>query len=186
MSVSLQVTFSATEEDTVPDDGTDEETDDLAELHDGVQPDDIEYMFAQTAAGVVIDDDRITLTGVSPTTIYFSDRPHRLTGHIETAEFVAQWGDGDDSFASDPPNALLSLFETQYVNDVVVVLSDPVASNGDLSYAVTVTEGDLVPSTGPVSLFLDMLGRPMTPMSVAGVRRRGRRRGRRRMRRRSR
>ena len=170
----------------MPDEEMTDETDDLAALHDGVQPDDIEYMFAQTANGVVIDDGRITLTGVSPTTLYFSDRPHRLTGHIETAEFVSQWGDGDDSFASDPPNALLSLFETNYVNDVVLVLSDPVASNGDLSYAVQVTDGDLVPSVGPVSLFIDMIGRPMTPMSVSGVHRRGRRRGRRRMRRRGR
>jgi len=180
------LTIRTHEEDTMPDDELTEETDDLAELHDGVPPDDIEYMFAQTATGVVIDGGRVTLTGVSPTTLYFSDRPHRLTGHIETADFVAQWGEGDDSFANDPPNALLSLFETQYVNDVVVILSDPVASNGDLSYAVEVTEGELVPSTGPVSLFIDMIGRPMTPTSVAGVRRRGRRRGRRRMRRRMR
>jgi hypothetical protein len=42
------------------------------------------------------------------------------------------------------------------------------------------SDGDLTPSDRPVSLFIDMIGRPMTPMSVAGVRRRGRRRGRRR------
>jgi len=168
----------------MPDNEMTDETDDLTELHDGVEPDDIEYMFAQTATGVVIDAGRIKLTGVSPTTLFFSDRPHRLTGHVPTDEFIAQWGDGDDSFATDPPNALLSLFETNYVNDVVLVLSDPVESNGDLSYAVQVTDGELVPSTGPVSLFIDMIGRPMTPVSVAGVHRRGRRRGRRRMRRR--
>ena len=166
------------------DDEINDETDDLEQLHKGVEPDDVEYMFAQTATGVVIADGRVTLTGVSPTTLFFSDRPYRLTGHITTEEFVDQWGVGDDNFAVDPPNALLSLFETEHVNDVVVVLTDPVASNGDLSYAVEVTDGDLVPSTGPVSLFIDMIGRPLSPMSVAGVRRRGRRRGRRRMRRR--
>jgi hypothetical protein len=168
----------------MPDDQMNDETDDLRELHDGVQPDDIEYMFAQTATGVSIADGRVKLTGVSPTTLFFSDRPHRLTGHVPTDEFIAQWGDGDDSFATDPPNALLSLFETNYVNDVVLVLSDPMISNGDLSYAVQVTDGDLHPSPGPVSLFIDLIGRPMTPMSVAGVHRRGRRRGLRRMRRR--
>ena len=168
----------------MPDDEINDETDDLEQLHEGVEPDDVEYMFAQTATGVVIADGRVTLTGVSPTTLFFSDRPYRLTGHITTEEFVDQWGVGDDNFAVDPPNALLSLFETEHVNDVVVVLTDPVASNGDLSYAVEVTDGDLVPSTGPVSLFIDMIGRPLSPMSVAGVRRRGRRRGRRRMRRR--
>ncbi len=31
---------------------------------------------------------------------------------------------------------------------------------------------------GASSLFIDMIGRPLTPVSVAGVRRRGRRRGR--------
>lgn len=37
---------------------------------------DVEYMFAQTSAGVTIGDDgRITLEGVSPTTLFFSDRP---------------------------------------------------------------------------------------------------------------
>lgn len=161
-----------------------EESDDLDELHKDVQPDDVEYMFAQTAGGVTIGDGRITLNHVSHTTLFFSDRPYRLTGHIPTAEFVDQWGVGDDNFASDPPNALLSLFEDDHVNDVVVVLTDPVSSNGDLSYAIEVTDGDLTASNGPASLFIDMIGRPLTPMSVAGVRRRGRRRGRRRMRRR--
>jgi hypothetical protein len=145
---------------------------------------DVEYMFAQTSAGVTVNfDGRITLVGVSATTLFFSDRPYRLTGHVPTEEFVAQWGQGDDSFAEDPPNALLSLFEQDTVNDVVVILSDPELSDGNLSYAVEVTEGDLVPSDGPASLFIDMIGRPMSPMSVAGVRRRGRRRGRRRARR---
>jgi hypothetical protein len=145
---------------------------------------DVEYMFAQTSTGVTVNlDGRITLVGVSATTLFFSDRPYRLTGHVPTEEFVAQWGQGDDSFAEDPPNALLSLFEQDTVNDVVVILSDPELSDGNLSYAVEVTEGDLVPSDGPASLFIDMIGRPMSPMSVAGVRRRGRRRGRRRARR---
>ena len=148
------------------------------------EPADVEYMFAQTARGVSIADDRVALQGVSPTTLFFSDRPYRLSGHIPTDEFIAQWGTGDDSFASDPPNALLSLFEDEHVNDVVVVLSDPVIDNGDVSYAVQVTDGDLTPSSGPVSLFIDMIGRPMTATSVAGVHRRGRRRGRRRARRR--
>ncbi len=64
---------------------------------------------------------------------------------------------------------------------VVVVLTEPKLDNGDLSFAVEVTDGDLAPSGGPVSLFIDMIGRPMTATSVAGVRRRGRRRARRRV-----
>jgi hypothetical protein len=122
---------------------------------------DVEYMFAQSSAGVTIGDDgRITLAGVSPTTLFFSDRPYRLTGHILTDEFVANWGSGTDSFVDNPPNALLSLFEQDAVNDVVVVLSDPTLSSGELSYAVKLTDGDLAPSDGPAGLFIDMIGRP--------------------------
>ncbi len=143
---------------------------------------DVEYMFAQTASRFGVNlDGRITLHGVSATTLFFSDRPYRLTGHVPTQDFVSQWGVGDGNFAEDPPNALLSIFEDDAVNDVVVILTEPKLANGDLSYAVEVTDGDLMGSDGPVSLFIDMIGRPLTPMSVAGVRRRGRRRGRRRM-----
>jgi hypothetical protein len=153
------------------------------EFSTAADSDDVEYMFAQTAAGLSINlDGRITLEGVSASTLYFSDRPDRLTGHIPTDEFVSGWGEGPDNFAEDPPNALLSIFEQNEVNDVVVVLTDPKLSEGNLSYAVSVTEGELAPSQGPASLFIDMIGRPMTAMSVAGVRRRGRRRGRRRAR----
>ena len=151
------------------------------------QPHEIEYLFAHTANGVTIEDDgRISLNSVSPTTLFFSDRPDRVTGHITTEDFIAQWGTGDDSFADDPPNAVLSLFEDEHVSDVVVVLRDPVLSDGNLSYSVEVTDGELVATSGPASLFIDRLGRPLSPMSVAGVRRRGRRRGRRRVRRRMR
>ena len=143
---------------------------------------DVEYMFAVTGSGFGVNlDGRITVKGASATTLFFSDRPYRLTGHVPTDEFVSQWGVGDDNFAEDPPNALLSIFEDDTVNDVVVVLTEPKLDNGDLSFAVEVTDGDLAPSDGPVSLFIDMIGRPMTATSVAGVRRRGRRRARRRM-----
>jgi hypothetical protein len=84
------------------------------------KPNQIEYMFAHSAAGItMLDGGRIRLNGVSPTTLFFSDRPDRVTGHIPTSDFIAEWGVGDDSFATDPPNALLSLFEGDTVNDVV-------------------------------------------------------------------
>lgn len=162
-----------------------EPDDDLEAMFADAVPDDIEYMFAQTSGGISVGSDgRVTMKGVSSTTLFFSDRPYRATGHIPTDEFIGYWGQGDDSFANDPPNALLTMFEDDAVNDVVVVLSNPVLSNGDLSYAVQVTDGDLGAPSGPASLFIDMIGRPMSPMSVAGVHRRGRRRGRRRARRR--
>jgi hypothetical protein len=95
------------------------------------------------------------------------------------------WGGGDDSFASDPPNAVLSIFSEEEVNDVVVVLQDPALVGDQMSYQVEILDGEIPASGGASSLFIDMIGRPLTPVSVAGVRRRGRRRGRRRARRRN-
>jgi hypothetical protein len=148
------------------------------------QADEFEALYAQSAAGMVYENDRLTLKGIAPTTLYFSDRPERITGHVPTEEFLDSWGEGDDSFAGDPPNAVLSIFSEDEVNDVVVVLKDPALDGDQMSYQVDILDGEIPASGGASSLFIDMIGRPLTPVSVAGVRRRGRRRGRRRARRR--
>ena len=146
------------------------------------QSDEFEALYAQSAAGMAYADGQLTLNGIAPTTLYFSDRPQRITGHVPTEEFFDSWGEGDDSFASDPPNAVLSIFSENEVNDVVVVLSDPALDGDQMSYQVNVLDGEMPTSGGASSLFIDMIGRPLTPVSVAGVHRRGRRRERRRMR----
>jgi hypothetical protein len=148
------------------------------------QADEFEALYAQSAAGMAYENGRLTLNSIAPTTLYFSDRPQRITGHITTEEFFDTWEDGDDSFASDPPNAVLSIFSDEEVNDVVVVLQEPALVGDQMSYQVDILDGEMPSSGGASSLFIDMIGRPLSPVSVAGVRRRGRRRGRRRARRR--
>ena len=149
------------------------------------QSDEFEAMYAQVATGMTYQGDQLTLSGIAPTTLYFSDRPQRITGHTTTEEFFDSWGEGDDSFADDPPNGVLSIFSEEEVNDVVVVLKNPALDGDQMSYQVEILDGEMPASGGASSLFIDMIGRPLTPVSVAGVRRRGRRRGRRRARRRN-
>jgi hypothetical protein len=140
--------------------------------------DEIESMFVQTAPRAASDGARLTLEGVTPATLFFSDRPQRVVGHLSTADFVGLWGDGENSFAEDPPNAVLAYLEPEddAPEDAVVVLRDPRAAEGSVSYAIDVLEGSVPSETGPVSLFIDPLGRPLSPGSVAGVHRRHRRR----------
>ena len=68
---------------------------------------DVQLLFVQNAKDVVMKDGRLTLIGVSPTTIFFSDRPKRIAGHMHTQDFVLEWqkGTGKESFNTDPPNA---------------------------------------------------------------------------------
>ena len=148
--------------------------------------DEIEALFVLSAKGMAYENGRLILNGIAPTTLMFADRPQRVTGHVPTEEFLDSWGEGDDSFADDPPNAVLSTFSDREINDVVVVLQDPVLEGNSFSYQVEILDGEMPASGGASSLFIDMIGRPLTPVSIAGVHRRGRRRGRRRERRRMR
>jgi len=142
-----------------------------------------EAMFVQTAQATVSDGGKLTLRGITPSTLYFSDRPKRVTGHMTTVDFVDLWAIGDNSFATDPPNAVLAFLEPggDVPDDAVVVLKEPnLDGAGDLTYSIDVLEGTVPAQTGPVTLFIDPFGRPLSPISVCGVRRRGRRRARRR------
>lgn len=142
----------------------------------------VEEMFVQLGSGVTCTSGTLTIEGVSPSTLYFSDRPQRVVGHITTEQFVDDWSLGPNSFESDPPNAVLTFPEADgALDDVVVELSSPRLSNDALSYTVQVLEGSPPEAAGACSLFIDPFGRPLSPVSVCGVRRRGRRRTRRRM-----
>ena len=131
-----------------------------------------QFLFVQTAEGMTFADGRLTLKDVSPITVLFSDRPDRLAGHMTTANFVPFWDEGDNSFASDPPNANLSLLDGKTMRNVVVELRSPRLTGRDLSYQVSVLEGEMPASGGAASLFIDIIGMPLTPVSFAGANRR--------------
>jgi len=141
-----------------------------------------ESMFVQTAQSIERTDGTLTLRGVTPSTLYFSDRPQRVVGHMTTADFVDLWAIGDNSFEADPPNAVLSFLEPggEVPDDAVIVIREPRLSDGELSYSIEVLEGTVPAHAGPVTLFIDPFGRPLSPVSVCGIRRRSRRRARRR------
>ena len=56
-------------------------------------------MFVQTARGASSTDGVLTLHAVTPSTLFFSDRPQRIVGHLTSAQFVGLWGQGENSFA---------------------------------------------------------------------------------------
>ena len=143
---------------------------------------DEDSMFVQTARGISSESGTLTLQGVTASTLYFSDRPERVAGQMATVDFVDLWGEGENSFAADPPNAVLSFLDpgADVPDDAVIVIKEPVLTDGNLAYSIEVLEGTVPATTGPVSLFIDPFGRPLSPVSVCGVRRRQRRRMRRR------
>jgi hypothetical protein len=142
------------------------------------QLEDMEALFVQTSASMTSDGGSITLHGLSPSTLYFADRPQREVGHMSSRQFVELWGDGDNSFADNPPNAVLSFAEPgdRLPTDAVVVIEDPTLDGDVLSYSIKVLDGSVPSATGACALFIDPFGRPLSPVSAAGMHRRARRR----------
>jgi hypothetical protein len=142
------------------------------------QLEDMEALFVQTASSMTSDGSRITLEGLSPSTLYFSDRPQREVGHMSTRQFVDVWGAGDNSFAANPPNAVLSFAEPddRLPEEAVVVIQDPRLDGDILSYSIKLLDGTVPITSGPCALFIDPFGRPLSPVSAAGMHRRERRR----------
>jgi len=108
------------------------------------QLEQIEAMFAQTAREMATDGDKVTFIGTSPSTLYFSDRPERVVGHLTSRQFVELWGEGENSFATDPPNAVIAFLGDgdETPEDAIVVLQDPVLDGDKLAGIVSI--GDLV------------------------------------------
>ncbi len=129
-------------------------------------PTGTQLLFVQTARGVSYADGRLTLREVAPTTLFFTDRPQRLAGHVATPRFLADWGRGQDSFAADPPNATLSVFGNRTVSDSVVELRRPRLRGRDLVYDVRLVAGTPPRRGGAASLFIDPVGRLGPPLAL--------------------
>ena len=142
------------------------------------RPEVVPSLFVLNSRGATLQGDTLTLTGVTPHSIIFADRPVRAAGHQLTTDIIADWGSGDDSFAKNPPNATVSVFSKDgSVKDAVVVLKNPKLEGDKLTFNVQTLEGDIAGADGGAALFIDIIGRPFTPMSFAGVARRSAFRG---------
>ena len=137
-----------------------------------------DFLFVQTSKRMRFDKatNMLTLDDVSSVTTFFSDRPERIAGNMRTADFVPFWSDGKNSFLSDPPNADISILEGSTLHQIIAVLRDPVLQGNSLNYTVKLLSGDVPAAGADVSVFIDIIGMPLTPLSFAGARRRAFRR----------
>ena len=118
----------------------------------------VELLFVQNAEAVVFANDTLTLKGISPAVIFFSDRPQRVAGHVTLPRFLDAWDEGADSFAEDPPNAALSIVGEGEITSVVMEIANPQLEGDELSYEIVqILDGELPATGGISSLFIDGL-----------------------------
>lgn len=121
-------------------------------------------MFVQLASATVVDDGAktIRLVNLSPQTLYFSDRPDRIAGHVKLDRYLSDWtaAAGADNFAVDPPNAALSVYQPGQDDSAVSIIeiTNPRADGADLLYDYQVIHSDGPVSGGETALFIDMIG----------------------------
>ncbi len=123
-----------------------------------------QLMFVQVAEDLKVDAAAHTLrlVKVNQQTLYFSDRPVRIAGHVKMSEYLNEWTPkaGKDSFTADPPNAVLSVYEPGQDDSTlaVVEISHPRVDGADLVYTYKVVKGALPASGGQTALFIDAIG----------------------------
>ena len=122
----------------------------------------IQLMFVQTADDLKTDATTLRLVNVGQQTLYFSDRPVRVAGHLTMPAYMDEWkaGEGPDNFSSDPPNATISVYESgNHENTLAVVkISHPVVDGKDLVYTYKLIEGTMPKAGGATALFIDWIG----------------------------
>ena len=115
-----------------------------------------QFLYTMSAKSGMYKDGKLTLKDV-PLVVYFSDRPHRISGMLSLEVFAQGWDQGPDSFKADPPNGTLSIMGKDGVTNVVVELSDPNADvmKGSVTFDVRVLDGQMPESFETATLFVD-------------------------------
>jgi hypothetical protein len=123
-----------------------------------------QLMFVQVADDLKVDAAKSTirLVKVNQATLYFSDRPKRIAGHMPMARYLQEWSAtaGPDNFRTDPPNATLSVYEPGQSENTLAVLkiNKPVVEGPDLVYTYNLIEGKMPAGGGATALFIDWIG----------------------------
>ncbi|MCR9138981.1 MAG: hypothetical protein NXI27_23470 [Alphaproteobacteria bacterium] len=124
-------------------------------------PEPPSYEYVQQASSLQYDGQTLTLQGVAPSTIFFSDRPYRLTGQVDTATFANLWTAPNGPFSQNPPNAAISVLGETGVSPAIVELTSATADGTSVAYGVKILSGEIPASAENIALFVDHGPRPV-------------------------
>lgn len=111
------------------------------------------FLFVQSGRSLDVDRDTITLVDARDKTIEVADRPDRLVRRISNETFASLWNEGEDSFAVDPPNAIISVAGHE---PVVVILTDVAIGPNSITYDYELLDGRFPYRRGPTTIVIDI------------------------------
>ena len=94
-------------------------------------------------------DYTLTLTGVKPKMLAFTDRPERQAQRWDTTEFLNAWA---GEFDNDPPNAVISAG-----GESTITINNPEVSSDTITFSATPLPGQTLPTDtiNRPTLFID-------------------------------
>ena len=115
------------------------------------------WLFAQTAADFTLDGNQLNIP-LEREIFAFTDRPNREYGYLNAHELEALWHTGEDNFADNPPNAVLTWMTDGKIQEAEIVLLAVKAEElgRSVSYTIQWEAGEIIPArAGKLSLFID-------------------------------
>jgi hypothetical protein len=114
------------------------------------------WEFVQSGGSGSFDGTILTLQDASPSTIGFTERPDRIVRAVPTQRFVDElWASGSDSFAQDPPNAVLVVEQDGTLSDAVIEISKAHYDGTTISYEARVLSGHVPASFDAAHMVID-------------------------------
>ncbi|RDJ33590.1 MAG: hypothetical protein DWQ18_06000 [Crenarchaeota archaeon] len=125
----------------------------------------LELLFVQTAKSAELKPifgapytHKFFLYDVSPTVIYFSDRPYRISGLYNLTDFMQIWYLSQDSFSIDPPNVAIETYAGGIPTTIIAELSSPMYNpdTKTMVYNAKISSDGKIPAKlDSVALFID-------------------------------
>jgi len=117
-----------------------------------------EYLFVLSGLSGSFKDNQLILNDVGAV-VYFSDRPYLVSGHYRLQKFVDNWEQGGhNNFLVTPPNAVLSIFTKDEMNNVTITLSSskPIVKGNTIIFKdIIILEGNIPETFMHSSVFFD-------------------------------
>jgi len=115
------------------------------------------WLFVHTAEYAQVTNSTTIVMPVTRDVFAFTDRPIRHHAYLTGEKLASLWADtSNNSFKTDPPNAVLTWVDGENVNEAEVVITGATSEDESITYTIVI-DANTVPNTELkyVSLFID-------------------------------